>query len=115
MEVEKKMIKHSLFTPFRRIMEIRPKPLIIALFIWLGIIIILLGIKLPLWLYLITTYIGNFLFIWAGCSIYGHAELPTINEPITGKLAKVIGILIIFSGLYALIGYKIVEFIYGIK
>ena len=109
------MKEKSIVTQLLKIKNIRPKPLIIAFFIWLVIIIILLGIKLPLWFWDIAYFTGISLLFWSGLSIYIHAELPTINEPITGKMAKVIGIVIIFSGLYALFGYKIVEFIYGIK
>jgi hypothetical protein len=109
------MKERSFFTQLIKIINIRPKPLIIALFIWLGTIIILLAFHFPRWFWLIVANTQWLLLIWVGWSIFYHAELPTINKPITGKFAKAVGILIIISGLYTVIGYKIVQFIYGIK
>ena len=105
----------SFFTQLIKIINIHPKPLIIALFIWLGTIIILLALQIPSWFWLIAANTQWLLLIWVGWSIYYHAELPTIYKPITGKFAKVVGILIIISGLYTVIGYKFVQYIYGIK
>ncbi len=109
------MKEKSIFIQLIRIKNIHPKPLILAYFIWSGAIIILLSFKFPLWFWIIASYTQTFILIWLGCSIIIHTELPTINKPITGTFAKVVGVLIIFSGLYTLIGYKLVHFIFGIK
>jgi hypothetical protein len=103
------MRENTIIKQLVKIIKIRPKNLIISYFISSGSLIILLAFHFPIWFYLIASYIQSLILIWVGCSIYFYAELPTINQPISGSLAKVIGIFIVFSGLYTLGGYKILQ------